>query len=217
MKTGSRPFMLLIIIILILGCTKKEDRIDAQPKLGEIKEDIKENSEAKPHPVMPVPEQGEKDKKMEQAEKIMARIHDYRERLEKNPKDLEALIVLGNANYDMKRYEKSEEMYVRALEIDPKNLFVRTDLASAYKYTGNVERAISELKKVLSFDPRHKTALYNLGVILLNDKKDREGAIKAWEDIINHDPKSSFSIELQKKVSELKKSNSTKQEQPSVN
>ncbi|MBI5746625.1 MAG: tetratricopeptide repeat protein [Nitrospirae bacterium] len=204
----------LTILLLLFGCAKKEDKRSAQSKAGEIKED----TDSKPHPVLPATaEEGKKDKNIEQAERIMAKIHDYRERLDKNPKDLEALIVLGNANYDMKRYDKAEELYMRALEIDPKNPLVGTDLASVYKYTGKIDNALSELKKVLSFNPRHETALYNLGVILLNDKRDTGGAIKVWEELISYNPGSGFSKELQKKVAELKKSGTTRKEKPGVN
>ncbi|MEK6576831.1 MAG: tetratricopeptide repeat protein [Nitrospirota bacterium] len=198
----SRLLIYLTVIILLLGCAKKEDKIDTG---------------SKPHPTsaLPAGETGGADQESRgQAERIMAKIHDYRERLDKNPKDLEALIVLGNANYDMKRYDKAEELYIRALEIEPKNPLVGTDLASVYKYTGKIDNALSELKKVLSFNPRHETALYNIGVILLNDKRDLGGAIKVWEELISYNPHSGFSRELQKKVAELKKSGSTRKEQP---
>lgn len=206
MKIRSRYLIYPIIILLLLGCTKKEDKINAQPKA----EKTRENAEVKPHQVPSIPAKETEDKNMEQATKIMAQIHDYRERLDKNPKDLEALIVLGNVNYDMKRYDKAEELYVRALEIDPKNVFVRTDLASAYKYTGDVDKAVSELKKVLAQEQKHETALYNLGIILLNDKKDPDGAIKVWEEIISYNPNSEFSGKLKKKVAEVKKSEAAK-------
>ncbi|HLF86663.1 MAG TPA: tetratricopeptide repeat protein [Nitrospiria bacterium] len=199
----------LTILLLLLGCAKIEDKKEDKIEAG-----------SRPHPTSAPPAReagGEDEKAREQAEKIMAKIHDYRERLDKNPKDLEALIVLGNANYDMKRYDKAEELYIRALEIDPKNPLVGTDLASVFKYTGKIDNALSELKKVLSFNPRHETALYNLGVILLNDKRDLGGAIKVWEELISYNPNSGFSQELQKKVAELKRSGTTRKDQPGVN
>ncbi|MEK7870888.1 MAG: tetratricopeptide repeat protein [Nitrospirota bacterium] len=208
-KMRSGYLICLTVLLLLLGCAKTEDKKEGKIDAG-----------SKPHPTSapPVGEAGGEDEKArEQAEKIMAKIHDYRERLDKNPKDLEALIVLGNANYDMKRYDKAEGLYIRALEIDPKNPLVGTDLASVYKYTRKIDNALSELKKVLSFNPRHETALYNLGVMLLNDKRDLGGAIKVWEELISYNPNSGFSQELQKKVAELKRSGTTRKDQPGVN
>lgn len=205
MEIHSRYLIYSTIILLLFGCAKKEDKIDAQSKI----EGTEKGREAEPHPTLPVPvkEADEKEKKnIEQAQQIMARIHDYRERLNKNPKDLEAIIKLGNANHDMRRWEEAKGLYVRALEIDPKNLFVRTDLASTYVYMGDADKAILELNKVLSIDRKHEAALYNLGVILLNNKKDPDRAIKVWEELISYNPHANFSRELKKKVAELKKS-----------
>ena len=119
---------------------------------------------------------------------IMEKIQEYRQRLDKDPKDLEALIFLGNANYDIQRFDKAVEYYERALVLDPKNLQVRTDLATSYRNSGKPDEAIKELKQVLAIDPKHETALYNLGFILLNDKKDTKGALKVWNTLVSQDP-----------------------------
>jgi tetratricopeptide (TPR) repeat protein len=115
---------------------------------------------------------------------IMQKIIEYKGRLDKNPKDLEALVFLGNANFDIQRFEKAQEYYQRALAIDQNNTHIRTDLASSYRQTGETDQAIGELKKVLAQDPNQEIALYNLGVILLNDKEDREGAVGVWKKLV---------------------------------
>jgi len=115
---------------------------------------------------------------------VMQRIAEYKGRLEKNPKDIEALVFLGNSNYDIQRYEKAQEYYQRAIEVDPNNTHVRTDLASSYRQQGQIDQAIGELKQVLVQDPNQEAALYNLGVILLNDKGDRTGAVNVWKKLV---------------------------------
>lgn len=93
-------------------------------------------------------------------------------------------MFLGNANYDIQRFDKAQEYYQRAIEVDPNNTHVRTDLASSYRQQGQIDRAVDELKKVLSQDPNQEAALYNLGVILLNDKGDRNGAVSVWKKLV---------------------------------
>lgn len=115
---------------------------------------------------------------------IMAEINRYKERLNSNPNDLAALIFLGNANFDIRRYEPARDFYIRALAIDPKNPQVRTDLASCYRHLGETDLAVSELRTTLLLTPDHPEALYNLGVVLLNDKGDRPGAKSAWERLV---------------------------------
>jgi tetratricopeptide (TPR) repeat protein len=60
-----------------------------------------------------------------------ALITSYRNRLNRNPQDLEALILLGNASYDIGSYAEAEDLYRRALTIAPEHTQARTDLATA--------------------------------------------------------------------------------------
>jgi tetratricopeptide (TPR) repeat protein len=138
------------------------------------------------------------------AGRVMEQINQYKQRLEANPKDVEALIALGNANFDIQRFDKAKELYLRALEIEPENVLVRTDLASCYRNMGDVEQALKELDQVLSIDPKHENALYNMGVLLLNDKQDPKGAAAAWETLIAAHPNVSYATDLKKEIEELK-------------
>jgi tetratricopeptide (TPR) repeat protein len=133
----------------------------------------------------------------------MAEISAYKERLKTNPKDLEALIFLGNSNFDIKRYEKAKELYIQALMIDPKNPSVRTDLASCFRNLGQADQAIVELRTVLALTPGHPSALFNLGVILSNDKGDKKGAIQSWQELLKKHPESTLSHGLAEKIALL--------------
>ena len=141
---------------------------------------------------------------MEAGAAFMAQVTEYKQRLDKNPKDLEALIFLGNANYDITRFDKAGEYYARALEMDPANIRVRTDLATSYYSMGQVDKAIDEIRAVLTQEPFHETALFNLGMILLNNKKDKKGAIQAWETLLKEHPNSTRAREVRQKLEELK-------------
>ncbi len=139
---------------------------------------------------------------------FMQKLAEYKARLEKDPKDIEALVFMGNANYDIQRFEKAKEFYQKALEVDPNNTHVRTDLASSYRSLGETDQALEELNKVLKSDPKHEVALYNSGIILLNDKNDAEKATAAWEKLVQLKPNDPLSQELKKKISELKQTGS---------
>ncbi|HLG23273.1 MAG TPA: tetratricopeptide repeat protein [Candidatus Manganitrophaceae bacterium] len=141
---------------------------------------------------------------------FMTRLAEYKARLEKNPRDIEAIVFLGNANFDIQRYEKAKEFYLGALEIDPDNLYIRTDLASSYRHLGDYDQALKELQTVLKADPHHEVALYNLGVIYVNDKKDPQKGAAAWTRLIKLKPDDPLSQELQKKIDEIKESESTR-------
>ena len=118
---------------------------------------------------------------------------------------MEALVFLGNANYDITRFEKAIEYYERVLMIEPENFYVRTDLSTSYYKMGQVDKALGEIQTVLEYSPTHETTLFNLGVILLNDKDDPEGAIGAWEKVLEVTPNNTRSKEIQEMIDELKR------------
>lgn len=134
----------------------------------------------------------------------MAVIMGYRERLNKNPNDLEALVLLGNANYDIQRFAEAEPLYRRALAIESENAFVRTDLATTLYRLGRATEAVEELQRALAIDYKHESALYNLGMIKLNALNDRAGAISVWEQLIGVTQNQQLAADLKAKVAQLR-------------
>lgn len=73
--------------------------------------------------------------------------------------------------------------YKNALEIDPTNLDVRTDMAVAYLYDpDNPMEAIRQTKKVLAQDPDHLQANFNRGIMLLRINRV-EQAVKQFQKV----------------------------------
>jgi cytochrome c-type biogenesis protein CcmH/NrfG len=108
--------------------------------------------------------------------------------LKDDPKNVKALVQLGNAYFDADQFDRAIETYSQVLEVDPKNADVRTDLGIMYRRKGNFNRAIAEFKKAAEGDPKHVNSRYNLGIVLLHDQGDLKGAIKAWEDFLKVEP-----------------------------
>jgi cytochrome c-type biogenesis protein CcmH/NrfG len=78
--------------------------------------------------------------------------------------------------------------YQKALDIDPKNVGARTDLASCLYYSGNVDGAITQLHESLKYDPNHAGTLFNLGMIEWQGKGDPTEAIATWEKLLKLHP-----------------------------
>jgi cytochrome c-type biogenesis protein CcmH/NrfG len=132
-------------------------------------------------------------------EDIMA----FRARVEKDPKDVEALVSLGNANMMISRFEAAQDLYRRALDITPKDLEVRTNLAIAYKYGGNPDQAFAELQKNLAIDSKHDHTLYNLGFLYLNDKQDKAKAIETWNTWLRLYPEAPAASEVRREIGRI--------------
>ena len=89
------------------------------------------------------------------------------------PDSHEAVVALGNANFDANRFEAAEKWYTAALVKNPKDINVRTDLGLTFLFREpqDVDRAIKEFRRSLELDPRHEQTLQNL-VVALTKKGD---------------------------------------------
>ena len=81
----------------------------------------------------------------------------------KDPNDFDSLVKLGNLFYDGKQFPTAIQYYARALAIHPDNPDVRTDMGTAYWYTGNAEKALEAMETSLKYRPGHPQTLFNLG------------------------------------------------------
>ena len=85
------------------------------------------------------------------------------------PDNLDAIIALGNANFDANNFEIAEKWYTAALVKNPKDINVRTDLGLTFLFRAqpDVDRAIQEFRRSLEIDPSHEQTLQNMTVALI--------------------------------------------------
>ena len=102
------------------------------------------------------------------------------------------------------QFKDAETYFQKSLEIDPKNVTVRADLASCMYYEGDVDGALAQLNKSLSYDPRHPGTLMNIGIIRLKGKHDANGAVAAWEELLKQNPNFEKKDLIQHMIAEAK-------------
>jgi len=110
------------------------------------------------------------------------------ETVNKDPKDFDSLVKLGNLYYDGKQFPSAIQYYERALAIHPENPDVRTDMGTAYWYTGDAEKALAAMETSLKYRPGHPQTLFNLGWVRWQGKQDPKGAIEAWQELLKANP-----------------------------
>jgi cytochrome c-type biogenesis protein CcmH/NrfG len=108
--------------------------------------------------------------------------------IRKDPENFNALRELGNIRYDQRNFTEAASLYAQALELRPDDINVRSDRGGALLQGDRVDEAIAELRMVLTKEPTHPQALYILGVALLEGKGDREGALSAWNKLVESHP-----------------------------
>jgi cytochrome c-type biogenesis protein CcmH/NrfG len=105
-----------------------------------------------------------------------------------NPQNPVTWIQLGNSYYDADQHEKAIEAYEKALALKPNNADVLTDLGVMYRRNGQPRKAIESFDKAFAVNPQHETSRFNKGIVLLHDLEDREGAVRAWEGLLEINP-----------------------------
>ena len=136
---------------------------------------------------------------------VASKIQSLKDIIKKDPKNLPAWVELGNLYFDSGQPKEATEAYRQYLAIKPNNSDVRTDMGIMYRTLGEFDRAIEEFKKVAQSDPKHINSRYNIGIVLLHDKGDIKGAIKAWEDYLRVDPKSERAERVKAQMENIKK------------
>ncbi len=96
---------------------------------------------------------------------VLRLLTDLRGRVQRNPRDLGALVNLANLYFDAAKYPQAIDYYRRALALDPDNPDTRTDYATALHATGDDLSSLRELERVLALRPNFAEALFNQGVV----------------------------------------------------
>jgi cytochrome c-type biogenesis protein CcmH/NrfG len=132
------------------------------------------------------------------------------EKLKADPKNPDLLVSVANSYYDAQQYPVAVGYYGRALEIKPSDADVRTDMATAYWYMGDTDRAIAEFNKSLGYEPNKANTLFNLGLVKWRGKMDVNGAVADWEKLLATNPNYEGKDKVEQLIAEAKKHSGVK-------
>ena len=124
-----------------------------------------------------------------------------------NPGNANAWTELGNAYFDSNQYEASISAYRKSLELNPGNPNVWTDMGVMYRRSGKPAEAVKAFDQAIAADPKHEVSRMNKGIVLLHDLNDFNGAIEAWEGLLEINPiaMAPNGISIDQMVTQLKK------------
>jgi cytochrome c-type biogenesis protein CcmH/NrfG len=125
-------------------------------------------------------------------------------KLKTDPNNPDLLNQVGTVYRMTHQFQTAATYYQKSLDVNPKNVGPRTDLASCLYYQGDVDGAITQLEKALTYDPRHAGTLLNLGMIRWKGKSDAAGAIAAWDKLLKYHPDFENKSAVEKLIAEAK-------------
>ena len=135
---------------------------------------------------------------------LTEKIEDLKETVRENPKDLAAWVKLGNIYAEHHRYREAAEAYSQFLSIKPNDPDVRTNLGMLLRSWGDDDGAIEEFKQAAHYGPKHANSRYHLGLTLLQNKRNIQEGIKAWEDYLKVEPKGQRANQVRAEIERLK-------------
>jgi cytochrome c-type biogenesis protein CcmH/NrfG len=133
-----------------------------------------------------------------QAEPLLAQLKD-------RPNDAALLIRIGDVYKSTHQFLTAADYYDRSLKVDPKNVGVRTDMASCLYYEGQVDQSLAQLEQSLKYDPKHEGTLFNLGMIRWKGKNDATGAVEAWKRLLALNPAPEHRAVVEKLIADASK------------
>ena len=111
----------------------------------------------------------------------------YQQVLADNPRNADALHLLGVVAYQVGRHEIAVNLITHAIEIDPQQVEAYNNLGIVFKEQKKLEKSIQTYHKAIEINPDHAEAHYNLGNAYQEQGKS-EKSIQAYHKAIKIQP-----------------------------
>jgi len=119
-----------------------------------------------------------------------ARVQELQQAIATNPKNVDAIVQLGNTYFDAEQWDNAITWYKKAVELDPRNADASTDLGVSLYYSNRPDEALAQFERSLKISPTHTKTLLNKGIVLAFGKQDLRGAQAEWEKVVSLAPNS---------------------------
>lgn len=127
-----------------------------------------------------------------------------KELIKKDPKNLNALVKLGNLSMDSGKYYEAIDAYTQALQINPDLVDARVDMGTCYRYAGMPDKAVIEYRQALKINPRHAFGYKNLGVVLAYDLRRPGEAASVFEQYLKINPTDPDAQKIRDEIKKLR-------------
>ena len=125
-------------------------------------------------------------------DQMMARVFEeitaLKAAIEKDPKDVRAIMRLANMYHDSRKFDQAVDLYRKALEITPRDVDARTDMGICLYEMGMADEAVAQFRTSLQYGPKHWQTWLNLGIVSLSGRNDVETATEAFAKVEEINP-----------------------------
>jgi tetratricopeptide (TPR) repeat protein len=113
----------------------------------------------------------------------MQQILQLRDYVAQHPDDADAVLTLGNMNFEIQRWNSAAKHYEQYLQSKPNNPDVITDLGVCNRELGNYDKALTLFHRAQKLSPDHWQSRYNEVVVLAFDLGRPGDALPVLKDL----------------------------------
>jgi cytochrome c-type biogenesis protein CcmH/NrfG len=132
------------------------------------------------------------------------------DQLKADPNNKDVLIHVAYLYKSAHQFKEAAGYFDKALQLDPRNITARTEMASCLYYEGDVDGALGQLQQALKYDPKDANSLFNLGIVKWKGKNDPAGAIAAWQRLLASNPKLERKPVVERMITEARQQGNAK-------
>ena len=96
---------------------------------------------------------------------MVAEINELKRQLQQDPSNLAVLVRLGNLYFDVQMWDQAAGYYEKAVEVQPNDPDLLTDLGTTYRGMGQLDRALDTFARASALDPKHFQSLFNTVIV----------------------------------------------------
>ncbi|MDX1811827.1 MAG: tetratricopeptide repeat protein [Gammaproteobacteria bacterium] len=111
-----------------------------------------------------------------------------KQQLNENATDIEAAVMLGNYFYDLGDAAQAIIYYQHALNLNPNQPGVQTDMATMFWDNGDLGIAERHFREVIARYPDFANAYLNLGLLLFRGRQQLKEAALLWQELLERCP-----------------------------
>lgn len=115
---------------------------------------------------------------------LMAQAKAMEDQAAKSPNDPVIWAKLGDTYFDAELPDRAVAAYQKSLALSPNQPDVWTDMGVMLRVMGKTQEALKAFEQAVSIDPKHQQSRLNTGVVYLFDLKDKQAALKAWQELL---------------------------------
>jgi len=123
---------------------------------------------------------------------MVAEINELKRLVQQDPGNVAALVRLGNLHFDVQMWSQAAGYYEKAVEVEPNDADLLTDLGTAYRGMGQPDKALGAFARASAADPKHFQSLFNTVIVAgfdLGQFERAEQALQALEALTPPPPR----------------------------